>query len=106
MLYPGREFILDEAARTALDAACLEHSALDDVLRGLEWRVLRDPGAGYQLPGIEPPTYIIRSKVWVTTPSLVLVYQFNEDCVTVIRARVLPLDPDEADEESVVKIAS
>jgi hypothetical protein len=91
MAAKARTIIQEQRATATLDAECARFSGLSEVYRGLEWRISRDPKAGYCIPGSDPATYVIRSKEWVNTPSLVLLYRFTDDEVTILAARIHPL---------------
>lgn len=83
-----RTVILDPGAQAALDAAIKAHPELEAVYEGLEWRVCRSPKTGYPVKGSTPPAYLIRSKEWLAPVSLVLLYSFTDDEVTVKAVRL------------------
>lgn len=88
----ARTVILEKKAAAAIDVAVRIYPDLDKIYRALEYRIARNPHAGHCIPRSNPPTHIIRSKEWRGTPSLVLLYRFTNDEVTVLSARVRPLE--------------
>ena len=88
---PERTIILDKRAEASLDDGVLKHPGLSEVYRALEWRLARDAeSGGLRIPRVDPPTYVMRAHEWVNTPSLVVLYRFDADTVTVLRMRVRP----------------
>jgi hypothetical protein len=90
-----RTVILEDSARVVLDAAIHKYPELEAVYEGLEWRVSRTPQTGYAVKGTSPQAYLLRSKEWLAPVSLVLLYTFTDDDVTVKAVRLRETEPDE-----------
>jgi hypothetical protein len=62
---------------------------LDDVYRSLEWRLARNPSIGEQIPGWNPPRFLVKSINWKSIPfRLTLLYRFTDEEVVIEFARV------------------
>lgn len=96
----ARTVILEKPAEEALDAGIAQFPGLDEVYQALEWRICRDPEAGRLIKVGLASAYVIRSKEWIKTPSLVLMYRYTEVSVTILRARVRPFDVSDTVDES------
>lgn len=86
-----RTVVLSKKAQAILDAEIARFPRLEDVYRGLEWRIARDTGAGKPLPNTRPKAYLIRWRELGPTPSLMLVYrETTKGEIEVVSARVRP----------------
>lgn len=67
------------------------------VFNGLTWRLIHEQvNPGYELPGYNPPKYIIRKAYRLPIPKLFrLVYQINESEVFIELAQVVEFDEQE-----------
>ena len=92
----SRTIILEKGAEQSIDAA-LNVERFDDTYRALEWLLARNPAVGRRLSATNPGFHVYRmdSIHWAGTPTIDVVYTYNEDQVTIYGIRIVPytLDP-------------
>jgi hypothetical protein len=82
-----RTVVLSDEAQEVLDRESTLHPRLDEVYRGLEWRLARKPEDGYQFD-YELWTAKIDADSFAKTPALVVLYKFDENRIEVLRLLV------------------
>jgi hypothetical protein len=86
----ARTIVEEPTASDALDRYRKQYRRFGEFWNGWSWRLARDPLAeAFQLPGVEPPTYLIKSGDLTSydLPSVTILYRVTEDEVLVISVR-------------------
>ena len=85
----ARTVILEDAAREYLDEEERKYPRLSEVYRALEWRIARQPEAGYRIPNYTPARYLVKSLYRQPCACiLTLMYRFTESEVNIEFVRV------------------
>jgi hypothetical protein len=89
----ARTIVEEPTATDALDRYRTEYERFDELWIGWTWRLARDPLAeAFQLPGIDPPAYLIKSgdlSRYGLPSSVTILYRVTEDEVIIISVRAV-----------------
>ncbi|SRR6266566_4548268 len=75
----ARTVVESAAVSQAIDAEVQKHSGLEDLYRGIQWRICREPEIGYPVPGTNPPLSVVRAFGWAKYPGEVVVAYSHDD---------------------------
>ena len=81
----ARSVTIEEAAREELDEQIRRFTRIEDIYRGLEWRIARNPEAGAIIPRSDPAQFIVKSRPFFFPVPLILTmaYHLTDDLVTI-----------------------
>jgi hypothetical protein len=87
-----RTIIEQRTAQQELDAKRKVYSRLDELWRGLGWRICREPEKGWVIKHKGSVYYsrIIDPEVYPALPGIFVVYTFDENTVNVLFVRIDP----------------
>ena len=90
----ARTVILESQVEEYLEKEQKRDPYLKNIVLALEWRIARQPEAGYRVPRFDPPRYIAKSKFYrqPLPRFLRLMYQYDDDKVIVEFAKVVRED--------------
>jgi len=75
-----RQWREEKSVSEALDK--IDHSRASDFFRSLQWRIVRSPKDGNQIPTTD--VWLMKAPAQLHYPALLLAYRFNEEMVSVL----------------------
>lgn len=83
-----REIVAEHGVSLLIDEARGKYPRINEIYASLEWRLSRAPEDGIRISFTDPPAYLFQSMDVLGEPSILVLYEFDETCVTFLDIRI------------------